>query len=553
MEPTTTHSVHRAPAWNQGGSSAPASANNPLAFFDLIMSTAQKMSAQGGDRNDVMGAMAPAEAPNQEPISSNGRSSQWQDDRHHDTQPKQEVSGSSSTTTEPEPAPEQDDPAAVAELSERPVTEDEEQPTPDDAALATAGAAGQETQLLGAPDPLQPAQDSAAAGETDQVDPTLAKQATPSRPGGDAAEHDTDVPLDTSAKSAEERAEGGADRPAVGDFDREVESASNKGNSNEKADKAAELKLADTAPQESDGEASIEVKAERETSRPISNESEPERGVSTSENESPSDNAGQRESNQEGERPESASRAKSNKPKPTIAEAAQADAAKTAQVAESAPAKNGGEVIAPAATAQATAPQASNAGGSATASEPGTTGITSLLQRGLQRGTLQKSTEGKPAAGLNTKQQVRLVNRVARAVETTPPGQAIRIRLNPSELGALKVEIKIENGNLTARIEAENPATRQVLLENLPQLRERLAESNIQVQQFEVDLMGQESPTDRDPSHLSDEASRRDEGRSSRERNQGSQGEADAEQDTSPGRRVNKEAERESRNLNVTI
>ena len=45
-------------------------------------------------------------------------------------------------------------------------------------------------------------------------------------------------------------------------------------------------------------------------------------------------------------------------------------------------------------------------------------------------------------------------------------------------------------GNLlTARLEAENPTSRNLLMENLPELRERLAEQGIQIQQFDVDLM----------------------------------------------------------------
>ena len=45
------------------------------------------------------------------------------------------------------------------------------------------------------------------------------------------------------------------------------------------------------------------------------------------------------------------------------------------------------------------------------------------------------------------------------------------------------------DGALTARLEAETPQARQVLADSLPQLRERLAEQNIRVERFDVDLM----------------------------------------------------------------
>jgi hypothetical protein len=42
---------------------------------------------------------------------------------------------------------------------------------------------------------------------------------------------------------------------------------------------------------------------------------------------------------------------------------------------------------------------------------------------------------------------------------------------------------------LTARIEAETPAARHMLMDNLPALRDRLAEQNIKVGRLDIDLM----------------------------------------------------------------
>jgi flagellar hook-length control protein FliK len=65
----------------------------------------------------------------------------------------------------------------------------------------------------------------------------------------------------------------------------------------------------------------------------------------------------------------------------------------------------------------------------------------------------------------------------------------VRLKLSPPELGVLKIEIGIKQGVMKARVEAETPAARNLLLENLPDLRERLAQQNIHIQQFDVDLM----------------------------------------------------------------
>ncbi|MEO8498080.1 MAG: flagellar hook-length control protein FliK, partial [Planctomycetota bacterium] len=95
--------------------------------------------------------------------------------------------------------------------------------------------------------------------------------------------------------------------------------------------------------------------------------------------------------------------------------------------------------------------------------------------------------------------QARFVDRVARAVQATGDrGGTLRLRLSPPELGALTLEVKVQGGAVTARVEADTPAARSLLLENLPLLRERLAEHGMRVDQFDVDL------SDRHPGGFSD-------------------------------------------------
>ncbi len=85
--------------------------------------------------------------------------------------------------------------------------------------------------------------------------------------------------------------------------------------------------------------------------------------------------------------------------------------------------------------------------------------------------------------------QTRLIQRVARAIEAAPQrGGTIRLRLSPPELGSLQMEISMHKGVLSARLETETHMARAVLLDNLPQLRDRLAEQGVRVEHFEVDV-----------------------------------------------------------------
>lgn len=111
-----------------------------------------------------------------------------------------------------------------------------------------------------------------------------------------------------------------------------------------------------------------------------------------------------------------------------------------------------------------------------------------------------RATNGRETAGTGTAtndgsshlsqaDRVRLVERVARAVRTAEArGGDLKIRLSPPELGSLRLQVKLTDGTLTARIEAETPEARQVLVDNLPQLREKLSDQNIRVEKFDIDL-----------------------------------------------------------------
>jgi len=94
--------------------------------------------------------------------------------------------------------------------------------------------------------------------------------------------------------------------------------------------------------------------------------------------------------------------------------------------------------------------------------------------------------------------RVRFVQRVAGAFRALGGDGSVRLRLSPPELGSLRLEISVRNGQMTARLETENSTVRNLLLDNLPALRDRLAQQEIKIEQFNVEL------TDRSPGGLPD-------------------------------------------------
>jgi len=118
---------------------------------------------------------------------------------------------------------------------------------------------------------------------------------------------------------------------------------------------------------------------------------------------------------------------------------------------------------------------------------------------------------------------VRFVQRVARAFEALGESNgSVRLRLKPPELGGLRLEVSVRNGMMTAHIETETSAARTLLLDNLPALRERLAQQDIKVDSFDVDL------ADRQPDGS---PQRPDDDRQPRDRPDGQEAQAPENQD----------------------
>ncbi|QDT00048.1 flagellar hook-length control protein FliK [Adhaeretor mobilis] len=91
----------------------------------------------------------------------------------------------------------------------------------------------------------------------------------------------------------------------------------------------------------------------------------------------------------------------------------------------------------------------------------------------------------------------RFLGRVSGALKAAQQRDGrIQVRLAPPELGLLRIELSVQQGSLTASLETETNAAKNLLLDNLPALRERLAEQDIRVEKFDVDVRrdGQQSP-----------------------------------------------------------
>jgi flagellar hook-length control protein FliK len=108
-------------------------------------------------------------------------------------------------------------------------------------------------------------------------------------------------------------------------------------------------------------------------------------------------------------------------------------------------------------------------------------------QRG--NGTAGRGARAQDATTLPNIDAGRFVGRVAKALQTAHErGGALQLRLSPPELGSLRLQLTVEGGVMSATLEAENSNARQVLLDHLPALRERLAEQNIRIERFDIDL-----------------------------------------------------------------
>lgn len=142
-------------------------------------------------------------------------------------------------------------------------------------------------------------------------------------------------------------------------------------------------------------------------------------------------------------------------------------------------------------------------------------GITSAMRR------LDRGAGGAPGIENQNEPRIdpsRFVERVTKAFQSAQDrGGPITLRLSPAELGSLRLELTVKDGAMTATVETDSDTARRALLEHLPTLRERLAEQNIRIERFDVDIRREGENAPRQQGSLADGRDHQDsQGRSER-------------------------------------
>lgn len=118
---------------------------------------------------------------------------------------------------------------------------------------------------------------------------------------------------------------------------------------------------------------------------------------------------------------------------------------------------------------------------------PANTGADSI--QGTNRTQANNTSGSSGTSGTTSADQARFLQRVERAFHTMlrRGDDTIRLRLSPPELGSLRMEITVKNGEMTAKIQTDSEKARTMLLDNLPALRDRLSEQDIKIHRFDVE------------------------------------------------------------------
>lgn len=117
-----------------------------------------------------------------------------------------------------------------------------------------------------------------------------------------------------------------------------------------------------------------------------------------------------------------------------------------------------------------------------------------------------KADGGKSKSTADTISRIKLIQRVSKAFQHLgPEGGVVRLRLAPAELGSVRVEMRIQEKKVQARVVADTEAASAALREHLPELRARLESYGMQVEKIEVEIdlsdRGQDSSFDNPSEH----------------------------------------------------
>ena len=104
-----------------------------------------------------------------------------------------------------------------------------------------------------------------------------------------------------------------------------------------------------------------------------------------------------------------------------------------------------------------------------------------------------RRADGTPAtqatATDHTANPSQVLDQVAHGIQVShQSGERMQLHLRPPELGNVQIDVSMRDGLLSARLEAQSPATHQLLSDNLSQLKDSLAQQGVQVDRLEVGL-----------------------------------------------------------------
>ena len=104
---------------------------------------------------------------------------------------------------------------------------------------------------------------------------------------------------------------------------------------------------------------------------------------------------------------------------------------------------------------------------------------------------VKEFASSKEAGTLPRSQVTSMMSRVENALKEiarSKDGKTISIKLNPEELGSVKIDVSIRDGKLHARLTAENPSVNQSLREKATELQQILRNSGIEVDEISVSV-----------------------------------------------------------------
>ncbi len=93
--------------------------------------------------------------------------------------------------------------------------------------------------------------------------------------------------------------------------------------------------------------------------------------------------------------------------------------------------------------------------------------------------------------------ETQLVDQVVTHLAGSNDGETgrMRLRLNPAELGSLRLDLMVEGDRVRAHLQAQSQQVREVLDRYLPQLRDALQQQGLKIDEFRVDVQSGQDQT----------------------------------------------------------